>query len=255
MKLTRQVPQRGFARGDELLRQLAPAVGERRELGEEPPVGTNQVQPGRRNHHERGRQEPVDLSLHLIVDLLDALSRLLFGFVVLDEQPRNGRTQRRLSSLERQRDLRARGVLPAVSGKRERAIDRVPELGQRVGQAIALRRGAAGRRQFGLSRERIVEIPADARKLLGPGHHRIRVVVVQHVPHREPEQMQIVLNAQQLEGILAVPIDQVALKHTKARNLAIDVDRVGHDGRQRQDQPDQEAWCGRSAGGSAARHR
>ena len=159
MKLTRQVPQRGFARGDELLGQLAPAVGERRELGEEPPVGTNQVQPGRRNHHERGRQEPVDLPLHLIVDPLDALSRLLFGFVVLDEQPRDGRTQRRLSRLERQRDLRARGVLPAVSGKRERAIDRVPELGQRIGQPIALRRRAAGRRQFGLSRERVVEIP------------------------------------------------------------------------------------------------
>ena len=70
------------------------------------------------------------------------------------------------------------------------------------------------------------------------------MVVVQHVPHREPEQMQIVLNAQQLERILAVPIDQVALKHTQAGNLAIDVDRVGHDGRERQDQPNQEAGVG-----------
>ena len=44
VQLAREVPQRRLARRDELLRQLAPAVGERRELGEEPPVGANQIQ-------------------------------------------------------------------------------------------------------------------------------------------------------------------------------------------------------------------
>ena len=42
VELARQVPQRRFARGDELLGELATAVGERRHLGEQPPVGTNQ---------------------------------------------------------------------------------------------------------------------------------------------------------------------------------------------------------------------
>ncbi len=88
-----------------------------------------------------------------------------------------------------------------------------------------------------------------------PGHQRIRVVVVQHVPHRQPELVQIVLDAQQLQGILAVPIDQIALEHAQAGNLAVDVQRVGDDRGQRQNQPDQQARRGRTAAGSAARHR
>ena len=81
------------------------------------------------------------------------------------------------------------------------------------------------------------------------------MVVVQHVAHREPEQMQIVLNAQQLEGVLAVAIDQFALEHTEASNLAIDIDGVRNHRDQRQDQPDQEAPCGRTGGPRAGRHK
>ncbi len=80
------------------------------------------------------------------------------------------------------------------------------------------------------------------------------MVVVQHVPHRQPELVQVVLDAQQLQGILAVPLDQVALEHPQAGQLAVDVQRVGDDRGERQNQPDEQARRGRSTAGSAARH-
>ena len=204
---------------------------------------------------QRGRQEPVDLTLHLIVNPLHPLRRLLLDLVVLDEQPRDGRAERRLPGLQRHRHLRARRVFPALGRQRKRAIDRVPELRQRVGEAIAIRRRPGRHRQFGLARERLVEIAPDARELRRPGHQRIRVVIVQHVPHRQPELIQVVLDAQQLQGILAVPLHQIALEHPQAGQLAVDVQRVGHDRGERQDQPDEQARRGRTTAGSAARHR
>ena len=60
-----------------------------RELGEQPPVRSNQVQAGQRNGGERGGEEPVDLPLHDGVDVLDLLRRLLLGRIVLDQQPRH----------------------------------------------------------------------------------------------------------------------------------------------------------------------
>ncbi len=80
------------------------------------------------------------------------------------------------------------------------------------------------------------------------------MVVVQHVAHRQPELIQIVLDAQELQRILAVPIDQVALQRPQADNLAVDVERVGDNGRERQDQPDQEARRRRATVLRAWRH-
>ena len=60
---------------------------------------------------ERGGEEPVHLPLHLVVDLLDPLRRLLLAFVVLDQQARHRRAQRRLARLERQAGS-ARARLP-----------------------------------------------------------------------------------------------------------------------------------------------
>ena len=90
--------------------------------------------------------EPVDLPLHLAVDLLHAPRRLLFGFVVLDEQPRHRGAERRLPRLQRQPDLRARFVLVPVARQREDPVGRVPELRQRVAQVLALLGRAAAPR-------------------------------------------------------------------------------------------------------------
>ena len=255
VQLPRQVPQRGLTRGDQLLSELAPAVGERSQLREEPAVGADRIQARRRNRDERCREEPVDLALDRIVDRLDALRRLLFRLVVLDEQPRDRGAQRRLSRLQRHRYLGAGGVLLAAGRERERPIHRTPELRQRVGQAITLDASASGSGQFRLPRQRIVEVTAYTLELLGPGRQRIRVVVVQHVPHREPELIQIVLNAKELERIPAVPIDHVALQDSQTGNLPADVMRVCHYRREREDETEQQAWRRGTAGGEAAGHR
>ena len=131
VQLARDLAQRRLARGDQLLRQLAPLVRERGEPREQPAVRANQVQARRDDRRQRRGEEPVDLALHLAVDVLHLLRRLLFGLVVLDEQPRHGGAERRLPRLQRQLDLRARLRLLSGARQREDAIDRVPELRER----------------------------------------------------------------------------------------------------------------------------
>ena len=92
------------------------------------------------------------------------------------------------------------------------------------------------RRQLRLSLQRIIQVSTNALKLRRPSHERILVIVVQHVAHRQPELIQVVLDAQQLQRIPAVSIDQLALEHAQARDLPIDVHRVGDDGGERQNQ-------------------
>ncbi len=81
------------------------------------------------------------------------------------------------------------------------------------------------------------------------------MIVVEHVAHREPELIEVVLDAQQLQGVAAVAIDQVALQHAQPGDLTADVVGVGDDRRERQDQPDQQAWRRRATVGNAVRHR
>ncbi len=80
------------------------------------------------------------------------------------------------------------------------------------------------------------------------------MVVVEHVAHREPELIEVVLDAKQLEGVAAVAIDQVGLQHAQPGDLAADVVGVGDDRHERQDQPDQQAWRRRATVGNAVRH-
>ena len=118
--------QRRLARGDQLCassRRSSDSVASSRE---QPPVRANQVQAGRDDRRQRRGQEPVDLPLHLAVDVLDLLRRLLFALVVLHEQPRDGGAERRLPRLQRQLDLRARLVLLPVAGQLEDAVRRRP---------------------------------------------------------------------------------------------------------------------------------
>ena len=108
------------------LRQLAPLVGQRRELREQPAVRVNQIQAGRDDRGQRRGQEPVDLTLHAAVDVLHLLRGLLLARVVLHEQPRDRRAQRGLPLLQRQPDLRARLVLAARFSRARRCDRRRP---------------------------------------------------------------------------------------------------------------------------------
>jgi hypothetical protein len=87
----------------------------------------------------------------------------------------------------------------------------------------------------------IIQIGADALKLRRPGGERIRFVIVNHIAHGDREQVQIVLDAQQLEGILAVAVNQFGLKLAQTCDLPRDVRRVGDDRGERDDQAKQQA--------------
>ena len=80
-----------------------------------------------------------------------------------------------------------------------------------------------------------------------PGGQGIGLIVVQHVAHGQPEQVQIVLDAQQLEGVPAVSVDQIVLQLAQARNLAGDVGGIGDHGGQRDDQAQEQGGSGRPA--------
>ena len=77
---------------------------------------------------------------------------------------------------------------------------------------------------------------------------RIRFGGVQHVAHGESDGIQIVLNAQELQGIFAVAIDHVALQATKSGKLHGDVGGIGQNGRESDDQSEQQAGGWRALG-------
>ena len=54
-----------------------------------------EYKPGQQDRHQRERQEEIHLPLHPVVNLGDALGRLLFAFVVLHQQARHCRAQAR----------------------------------------------------------------------------------------------------------------------------------------------------------------
>jgi len=71
------------------------------------------------------------LPLHAVINLDDALRRLLFVLAVLYQKSSYGRTQRRLPRLQRELDLCPRIFFPALAGQRKDAVHRIPELRQR----------------------------------------------------------------------------------------------------------------------------
>ena len=107
VQLARNVQQRGLLRGDQLLRQFAALLRQVRQPLEQQPVRANEIQAGEHDGHQRRQQEQQHLPLHAIVNLLDALSRLLFGFVVGYQLPRHRDAQRRLMRLQRDPNLAA----------------------------------------------------------------------------------------------------------------------------------------------------
>ena len=133
------------------------------------------------------------------VNVLDLLRGLLLARVVLDEQPRDGGAQRRLSRLERQPDLGARFVFLPGARQLEDAVGGVPELRQRRSPGLRLSGRPASQRHLFLLLQRVVQIEADAVELRGPGDEGIAFARVEHVPHGERELIQIVLDAEKLK--------------------------------------------------------
>ena len=123
VQLARDLAQRRFARFNQLTRELAALIGERRQLRKQPPVGSNQIQAHEQNRRERRADEPVLLTLNLAVDVLHPARRLLFGRVVLNQQASDCRAERALTRLKRQPDFVA-GLLFLAGFRAARKCDR-----------------------------------------------------------------------------------------------------------------------------------
>src|SRR5262245_41812330 len=105
------MPKRGLLSRDELLRQFTALLGERRELCKQASIRADEVEAREYDGPERGRQKPVELPLHAVIDLTNALNRLLFAFIILDQKACHRGAQRRLPGLQRKPDLGSRIVL------------------------------------------------------------------------------------------------------------------------------------------------
>ena len=74
------------------------------------------------------------------------------------QQPRHAGAQRCLAGLQRHADPRARLCFLAVASQLHDAVERVPELAERVGKIAALAGGAIREREFPFARQRVFKI-------------------------------------------------------------------------------------------------
>ena len=145
--------------------------------------------PSQQDRAQSRGQEDINLPLHSVVYLDDALRRLLFILAVLHQQSSDSRAQGRLPRLQRNLDLRSRIFFFALACQSEHTIDRIPELRERTAQRGALLARAASRGQAAFQTHGIIQIGVDALKLRRPGGERIGFVVVDHIPHGHGEQV------------------------------------------------------------------
>src|SRR5262249_51461636 len=99
VQLSGDLPQGGLARRDELLRELAAFRRQARKSGEQVSIRPDEIEARERDHDEGCAEKDEDLALNLCVDVLDAPGGLLLALVVLDQQPGDGRAERRLPRL------------------------------------------------------------------------------------------------------------------------------------------------------------
>ena len=113
----------------------------------------------------------------------------------------------------------------AVAGERKSPIHGVPELRQRTLQILLLVGGSAHRGKLLLALECVDQIGLHALELRPPGGKRIvlariRWTYIQHVTHGYTNRVEFVLNAQQLQRILAVPVNEIVLQLAEATHAA-----------------------------------
>ncbi len=101
-------------------------------------------------------------------------------------------------------------------------------------------------RQVLLQPQRIIQVPLDPLKLRRPRLQGIRLAGVEHVVHAQAQRVKVVLDAQQLQGVSPVAVDDVALQLSQAGKLIREVCRIGHYRSQRNYQAEQQSSGRRS---------
>ena len=101
----------------------------------------------------------------------------------------------------------------------------------------------------------ILEVGANAFELRYPGEDRVGLRGILHVAHGEAERVEVVLDAEELKGVTAVAVDEVALHFVDACELEGDVSGVGENGEDGDDEAEVEAPSGSVLRGRGVLHR
>ena len=176
--------------------------------------------------------------LHAVVNLRNPRGGLLFAFVILHQQTRHRRAEGLQASLQRQANLIAGLRVFALAGQREHAVHGIPKLRHRLAEILLLLGRAIGGRELFFETQRGVQVFANALELRGPGGQRIRFAGIEHIAHRQPGGVQVVLHAEQLQRIAPVTVHHLALQLAQAGELRSDVERIRNNGSERDEQPE-----------------
>jgi len=244
------VPKSGFLRGDEFLSEVAALRRELGDLKEEAVIVANEIEAGDDDSDENGGEEGVKLALDTVVDGGDFGRRAFFGFVVLHEEAGDGGAERGLARLQRIANLLEGGGFESRLRQGEHAIHGIPELREGLIEKEELVAGGSGLRKSGFVFDGVFEVGADAFELRNPGEDGIRFGGILHVAHGETQGVEIVLDAQELQRIAAIAVDEFALKFAHAGELDGDVSGVSEDGEHGDDEAEVKA-----SGGSVLRRR
>ena len=103
--------------------------------------------------------------------------------------------------------------------------------------------------------EGVDEVSADAFELRNPGDDGVRLGGVLHVAHGQAERVEVVLDAEEVEGVAAIAVDEVALEFMEAGELKGDVGGEREDGEDGDEQAEIEAAGGSLLRGKSVLHR
>lgn len=236
------------------MRKVAALRGELGDLGEEAAIVADEIEAGENDGDEDGGEEEVELTLDAAVDGGDASSGALFGFVVLDEEAGDGGTEGGLPRLQGVSDLLGGGGFEPRLRESEHAIYGIPELREGLIEIALLVAGGSGFGEGGFLLEGVDEVGADAFELRDPGKDGVRLGGILHVAHGEAEGVEIVLDAEELERVATIAVDEFALEFAEAGELDGDVSGVGEYGEDGNDQAEIEAPRGGLLRGRSVLH-
>ena len=214
-------------------------------MREDAAVIADQVEARHDDCDEDGSEEEIELALDAVVDFCVAISGAFFGFVFVLLEARDRRTECGLSGLQRVADLLRCGGFGAILREGEHAVDGIPELREGLIEIATLVAGRRGDGEEGFLLQGINEVGADAFELRNPRHDGVRLGRVLHVAHGEAEGVEIVLYAQELQGVAAVAVNEFALHLAHARKLHRDLGGIGQDSEDSDDQAEIKAASGR----------
>ena len=179
-------------------------------------------EPEQAGHRQQYRDEDQDLPRDPIVHGAVRPGRFLLHLVVDDKELRDQAVDGALLRDERVAHHLAR-LRFVCAADCEHAAERRPVRGQAAHQPLLLRRFANRRRQRLLEPRGFVEILPDALEGGLPAGERIRFGALHHVAHQHGQRGEGVLDAEQLQRVLAVPFADRRLLVAKTADFRVGV--------------------------------